>query len=457
MLQVPTVALLLALSGPSAPQTYSYAAWSAPIVAGTCSANGTALPIPIEPKAAGGAPGVLECALVGAVRAFRFPPGIFEIDAQLLVPANTSITGAAPPNDMAAPTASPDMAAQTLFLATRGATDYLADYCHAGDMVATRVGFVLSSFVAVRDVSYQGLDVVRPNDNGALCGGGVFETVGCAENSCAASAVNNGGSDGSGSAHVTIDNVRLNDYYYDADKAKVGAPIAGNADCATGDWTKECCFCKPNGVRSSQVGVWIPESRGAEGTHDVVVRNIVSRSSQADAINVHGNVRDVLVERAFMENTGDDGFVLWGGDDKPGNVTFRDCVAVNPGILRPNWYGNCAATYGLQSVVFERLTCRSPTLAHPLPAPKSNNTARIDASMFVFYNSFGGVYPAGNSITIKGGWTFEDLGGNAYTPQAGTMDTHTTGKMVWTAAEGGEVAPFYFPTKKQQVNVRVEK
>jgi len=29
--------------------------------------------------------------------------------------------------------------------------------------------------------------------------------------------------------------------------------------------------------------------------------------------------------------------------------------------------------------------------------------------------------------------------------------------MVWTAAEGGEVAPFYFPTKKQQVNVRVEK
>ena len=91
-------------------------------------------------------------------------PGIFEIDAQLLVPANTSITGAAPPNDMSHPTASPDMAAQTLFLATRGATDYLADYCHAKDMVATRVGFVLSSFVTVRDVSYQGLDVVRPTE-----------------------------------------------------------------------------------------------------------------------------------------------------------------------------------------------------------------------------------------------------------------------------------------------------
>ena len=61
------------------------------------------------------------------------------------------------------------------------------------------------------------------------------------------------------------------------------------------------------------------------------------RASQADAINLHGAVRDVLVERAWFESTGDDMFVLWGGDLNPQNVTFRDCTAVNPGVLRPGW------------------------------------------------------------------------------------------------------------------------
>ena len=64
--------------------------------------------------------------------------------------------------------------------------------------VTTRVGFVLGSHVSVRNVSYQGADTIRPMDNGALCGGGAFETKGCAENSCKASGVNNAGSDGRG-------------------------------------------------------------------------------------------------------------------------------------------------------------------------------------------------------------------------------------------------------------------
>jgi hypothetical protein len=152
----------------------------------------------------------------------------------------------------------------------------------------------------------------------------VFETKGCAENSCSKSGVNNGGSDGAGSAHVVIDNVRLNDFYYQEDRGKVGAVVPGNADCKTGDTTKECCFCKPNGVRSSQIGVWIPQSRSKEGTRDVLVNNVVSRSTQADAVNLHGNLRDVVVQNSFFENTGDDGYVLWGGDNDPGNVTFKD-------------------------------------------------------------------------------------------------------------------------------------
>lgn len=51
---------------------------------------------------------------------FRFPPGIFEIDEQLLVPAAVSILGHANPNDMSSPTKTPDWTQQTLFLATKG-------------------------------------------------------------------------------------------------------------------------------------------------------------------------------------------------------------------------------------------------------------------------------------------------------------------------------------------------
>ena len=261
--------------------TFEYASWSAPIKAGTCSTNGSALEIRIVDKS-GLRNGVIKCVRAdrGTTKAYSFPPGTFEIGEQLLIPPNVSITGAAEPNDMRDPSRAPEWAQQTLFLATRGATEYLPSYCHAPDMVTTRVGFVLSSFVTVRNINYQGIDTVRPNDNGALCGGGVFETKGCALNNCA-SGVNNAGSDGIGSNHVTIDNVRLNDFYFEADRSKIGASVAGNYNCTGNDWAQECCFCKPNGVRSSQVGVWVPQTRNSEGTQGLTVRNIVSRSTQA--------------------------------------------------------------------------------------------------------------------------------------------------------------------------------
>ena len=65
---------------------------------------------------------------------------------------------------------------------------------------------------------------------------------------------------------------------------------------------------------------------------------------------------------------------------------------------------------GLRSVVFDGLSCRIPTLPHPLP----NN--HIDSSMFLFFTSFGAGYPEGNSVTIKG-WNFTDLDGRPCTPQ----------------------------------------
>lgn len=314
---------------------------------------------------------------------------------------------------------------------------------------------VLSSHTTVVNVSYQGIDTIRPNDNGALCGGGIFETKGCATNDCSSS-VNNGGSDGVGSVDVTIENVRLNDYYYAEDKAKVGAQIDGNYQCKTNNFTQECCFCKPNGIRSSQVGVWVPQTRNEEGTRGILVRNVFSASTQADGVNLHGRVRDAIVQGVHFANTGDDVYALWGAKLDPENVTFRDAVAVNPGILRPNWYGECVATYGLKSVFFDGITCRAPTLHHPIPDP-ANGALRMDTSMFVFHTSFDGGYPVGNNVTIRR-WKFENLDGSPYTPEQGHVNTSTVGKMTWTKFEDGAASiltPYSFPDKGEKVNVHV--
>jgi len=429
--------------------TYPYAAWSEPIKAGACSPCGRLKAIGIAAKSGGGG-GAITCALERGIKTYRFPAGIFEIDEQLLVPEHTAIVGASNPNDLSDPTKTPDWREQTLFLATRGATDYRANYCHAKDLVTTRVGFVLSSHVSVHNVSYQGIDTIRPLDNGALCGGGVFETKGCAENDCSTD-VNTGGSDGIGSTHVTIEHVRLNDYYFAEDQAKVGAVVDGNYECGSNDFDKQCCFCLPNGVRSAQVGVWVPQSRNKEGSSHIFVNGLVASSLQADGINLHGKVDHAHVQNVYIQNTGDDTYAVWGATLNPTNITFKDCTAVNPGIMRPNWYGNCVATYGLESTVFESLTCRAPTLANPI-TPPGGGSVTIDTSMFVFYGSFSASYPPGNSIKIKG-WTFEDLEGNAYAESDGTVGQPAPGKMVWTTSENGVVAPYYLNSGEQKVNV----
>lgn len=177
-------------------------------------------------------------------------------------------------------------------------------------------------------------------------------------------------------------------------------------------------------------------------------------SNQADSINLHGNVTDATVEDTYFQDSGDDIFALWGATSNPSNVTFRNGIGVNPGILRPNWYGNCVATYGLKSVLFENITCRAPTLDNPILSPHDGSIT-IDTTMFMFFASFGADYPEGNSVEIKG-YNFADLQGNAYTADAGTSGPPVVGKMVWTQTdEGGIAAPYYLVSSKQKVNVHV--
>jgi NAD(P)-dependent dehydrogenase (short-subunit alcohol dehydrogenase family) len=446
------------------PSTFPYASWSAAIKQGSCSATSTPLAIDIVSKS--GAHAVISCALLpfthgdgisddGAlpptIKAYAFPVGVFEVDEQLLIPPNVSFTGAANPN---AALASPDWSTQTVFLATRGVSDYDKAYCTASDMVTTRIGFVLSSFVTMRDLSYQGVDTIRPGDNGALCGGGAFELKGCAANDCSKSSVNNGGSDGLASQHVTLENLRVNDYFSKEDTPHIGIVQPGNYD---GCFEKSggCCLCKPNSVRASQVGVWVPSTRdgtasGTIGTKHLVIRNFVSTATQADGINLHGAVHDALVENIHISNTGDDTYAVWGAKLNPSNITFRNITAVNPGILRPNWYGDCVATYGLHETVFEDVVCKAPSLTKPFPWNHNATQRLIDTSLLVVHTSFGASYPQGSSITLKGGWRFENLKGEPYRAAEGVVGRNAcppVGKMAWTkgAGESDVVAPFNFP------------
>ena len=237
--------------------------------------------------------------MISGIKTYTFPAGIFEIGEQFLVPEKTSIIGNQNPNNMVHPERSPDWDQQTLFLATRGVFAFSNPYCYADDMVTTRVGFVLSSDCSVSNLSYQGIDTIRPDDNGALCGGGAFETKGCAQNDCGGT-VNNGGSDGKASVNVVISNVRINDYYFSEDESLIGAKIQGNQNCgnrrrtssaqeqhersrSVGHADLNCCFCQPNGVRASQVAVWVPETRDRDDgnwTENLLIENLVSRSTQ---------------------------------------------------------------------------------------------------------------------------------------------------------------------------------
>ena len=46
--------------------------------------------------------------------------------------------------------------------------------------------------------------------------------------------------------------------YAEVDQGKVGAVVPGNYNCKLPQGPKDpdCCFCKPNGIRATQVGIW---------------------------------------------------------------------------------------------------------------------------------------------------------------------------------------------------------
>lgn len=343
----------------------------------------------------------------GSGRYFTFPNGKFDIDEQVVVPANTEIQGNAEPNDPADKVKEPDSSAQTYFIATTGVTNSNAAYCgtngnmRPGDAQKLRIGFLLHSNTLVKNINFQGKDTVRPNDNGNLCGGGAFETPGCVspgfgdgkgtgwvgktgcyDHTGKGNSLVTG--DGKGVENVTIMNVRLNSLFLPADPSQY------------------------SGGQSSQLAVFVAMTQDGSATKNVRVSNLVSMLSRADGVNFHGNVQTSSVEDCHIENTGDDIYAFWGAyaANPSGNV-FKNNVGKNAGVTRNYGYGVCVAVYGAKDVTFTGTKCydRAQKDWNPGQVPHGNgacaNGAFCNSCLaYVHDGWFGAVYPDGNTINI---------------------------------------------------------
>ncbi|CAK0788556.1 unnamed protein product [Prorocentrum cordatum] len=137
--------------------------WKELVTGGSCPDE-----TPLTPKTSDAAGGVITCEKTSAGgRKLKFPAGMFDIDEQVVVPANTEIVGNANPVDPDDKEKEPDIVDQTYFIATKGITeDKDAAYCGTGgnmgpgDAEALRIGFLLNSNTTVKYISYQGKDKV---------------------------------------------------------------------------------------------------------------------------------------------------------------------------------------------------------------------------------------------------------------------------------------------------------
>eukprot|EP00930_Biecheleria_cincta_P082729 TRINITY_DN72399_c0_g1_i1.p1 TRINITY_DN72399_c0_g1~~TRINITY_DN72399_c0_g1_i1.p1 ORF type:complete len:562 (+),score=81.55 TRINITY_DN72399_c0_g1_i1:51-1688(+) len=290
----------------------------------------------------------ITCVQAGGWRYFKFPAGEFSVSKQVSIPKNTVIEGIANPNDKDK-TKKPDYRSQTVFVASGGVSDQNACYCqnlertwepqspsnpyHCSDLTSEQVtsmrkGFLMSSNTLIKNIAFQGKDTLRPSDNGALCGGAVFETPGCVHNRCKFPHLVTG--DGKPVNNVSIENVRLNDYL-------------GNTNLA------------------SQLAVWTAMTSDTQTpTSNVRVKNLVAMFLHADGINFHGFTQNAIVDDSYIQNTGDDIYAVWGNNFDTRGIVFQNSVAVDAGRARHNHYGSCVAIYGAKEATFRNLTCYAP-------------------------------------------------------------------------------------------------
>jgi hypothetical protein len=336
------------------------------------------------------------------------------MDEQLEIASDTTVHGVANPNMGGGPKgqrqAAADITNQTVFLASHGVTTTNTKFCLTSDDETKnlRVGFLLNSNTEMYNLAYQGIDTVRPDDNGSLCGGGAFETPGyfpgpqnnfwgCTgkENKCGREGVQN----------VKIHDVRINGYYLNEDYTNAGCH---NMDPTADEYGSGCDENAFQNARASQLSIYIAPTdhigcQNAAGCEvsGIEIYNLYSGVTRADGINLHGQVNGANIYNNFIENTGDDVYALWGEDRYPENVSFYDSVARWPARIRPDTFGSCLSVFGVDNAAFTRMECEAPqpqkSQCYGSTCPQYTNW-----SMLELHSTFGAKYCMKGTACPKG-------------------------------------------------------
>merc|ERR1711865_491085 len=188
-----------------------------------------------------------------------------------------------------------------------------------------------------------------------LCGGAVFETPGCSDAYCDSENIGASKYDHGGVTTIVIEDVVIS---------------GSTPDTAP------------------QLAVFITQTKDLlKPTENVHIKGVRMDHSWCDGINLHGAVRNAVVEDCELSFQGDDNLAVWSAGDRADNITFRNNMlsqAKTENYGSPRW-GNCVALYGGSGINVFNTTCYH----------SSNAGVRMS-------DEFHGAWGSSSKITVEG-------------------------------------------------------
>lgn len=257
----------------------------------------------IQPAKAVGDTSWINC-IKGGNTEYDLPAGTYYLDRQLQLPDNVKFRGAGP--------------YQTKIMATKAVDNGCGTQAEVPGDPKTRIGFVLGNHNYIGEFTYIAKDTHRwQGYNGApLCGGGVFETPGCADAYCKSPENIGDQSHGNGGVH----NVQIQNVIIRGETATTGP----------------------------QVAVFVTQTRDLKlPSHTIQINGIDMDFSFADGINLHGSVHDVIVSDCTLRHQGDDNLAVWSAGNSATNIVLKNNKLSQTETNNPSTtWGNCVALYG---------------------------------------------------------------------------------------------------------------
>ena len=251
----------------------------------------------------------------------------FKVSSLLRLPANFYLTGDTGGVDCDV-IAGNDCTKKEGLLKTEVAGTSTEDGC---SLPFSRSGFVLSDNLFIGNFVYVGRDTSRwPTAGDTACGGGVFETPGCADPYCNTPQEikgnhANGQFNADGVKNVQVKNVRI-----------------GSIDAV----------CDTFGFGAPQLAVWFAPNRlGRPGCSDVIVDNVYMHKSYENGVNIHGAHSGIVVENCDFACQGDDNIAIWsypGTNNVDRNILIQKNILSQEGTTSPQvgFWGSCIGEYG---------------------------------------------------------------------------------------------------------------